>query len=102
MISMSGYCLVNLVTAALHRGRMAEFTVGFDPVAVVAALAVLDAAATGWGSGSLPRKAVTKHVIIFWMEHLSTRCRMVSPNADCGRLSSVSKPSHATKNCWAL
>jgi hypothetical protein len=65
MISMSGYCLVNLVTAALHRGGMAEFTVGFDPVAVVAALAVLDAAATGWASGSLPRKAVTGHVIIF-------------------------------------
>jgi hypothetical protein len=102
MISMVGYCLMNFVTAALHRSGMAEFTVGFATLdVVVVALAYLDAAAMGGVSGSLPRKATTGHVIIFWMEHSSTKCRTVSPNADCGSSSLVSQPSHATKNCRA-
>ncbi len=83
MIRMVRYCLVNFVTTALHRGGMAEFTVGFATLdVVVVALACLDAAAMGGASGSLHRKATTGHIIIFWMEHLSTKCRTVSPNAD--------------------
>ncbi len=55
MISMVGYYLVNFVTAAFHRGGMAEFTIGFATlVVVVVALACLDAATMGGHPGPCP------------------------------------------------